>query len=727
VSIDSKSLKFKLWTYFLLFAGLLLVILWSLQVIFLNNYYQDMKIRETENAATKVKALYEAGEFSEIRDSLREIYLANDLYIEIQTENGIPIYIPNIDLESEQAEEGSSEEDAAADPAVDEANGVKGTDAADAADVAGAADIADISDAEKAANAAEAANVTAVANSAAGEGTAPVPDAAAAEELEETTQADVKATPHLSPSVYRAEIENLHKELLAGDADSFTKKVTDPKTKLITLEYAAHLTSSAGDRNILYIFSPLYPMQSTIDILQSQLIYVTIIAMLMAFLISFFISRRISEPIVNITKSAEKLGEGEYGVVFDGGHYSEITKLADTLTYTSLELAKSDNLQKDVIANVSHDLRTPLTMITSYAEMIHDLSGGDPEKRNAHLQVIIDEAGRLNKLVTDFLEISRMQSGVQEISLTTFSLKELIENALQAYTGFVEKEGFKLVFISSGNGIIRADEERIKQVIDNLVSNAFKYSGRDRTIEVKMFDEPGYVRCEVSDHGIGIPKKDLKYIWERYYRASSNYKRTNSTGLGLSIVKQILLLHGANFGVESALKKGSTFWFEIKKPTDEELAEYESAETDSGDFSEGQAEFGAEADAGGADADGAEADAGGADADGAEADAGGADANGAETDAGGADADGAEADGADAVDSGGDSTDDAKADSGGNSVGADGADAGGEGVGVGGTDADGASDGADDADAAGGGEGVESNEADAGGADADGGEARTDG
>jgi signal transduction histidine kinase len=298
----------------------------------------------------------------------------------------------------------------------------------------------------------------------------------------------------------------------------------------------------------------------------------------MAFLISFLISRRISRPLEDITKSAEKLGEGEYGIVFDGGHYSEISKLADTLTYTSLELAKSDNLQKDVIANVSHDLRTPLTMITSYAEMIHDLSGNDPKKRNAHLQVIIDEAERLNKLVTDFLEISRMQSGVQEITLTLFSLKDLIENTLQSYAGFVEKEGFKLVFISSGKGMIRADAERIKQVINNLVTNAFKYNGRDRTVEVKMFDEEGYVRCEVSDHGIGIPKKDLKYIWERYYRASTNYKRTNSTGLGLSIVKQILLLHGANFGVDSALKKGSTFWFEIRKPTEDELVELEDAD-----------------------------------------------------------------------------------------------------------------------------------------------------
>jgi signal transduction histidine kinase len=562
LSIDSRSLKFKIWIYFLLFAGLLLLILWSLQVFFLNSYYQDMKVRETANAAARVEALYKAGEFSEIRDQIRDIYRSNDMYIEIQTENGIPIYIPNIDLETGQTQggdvPGDGEQAEGAEAAPVEAtepllsDGAEGTEAP-----------VPVGDTPVDGNAS--ANV-------------PAPAEATAAELEETTDADVEATPHLSPSVYRAEIENLYKELAASSGDTFTKNVTDPKTGLITLEYAAFLTSSAGDRNVLYIFSPLYPMQSTIDILQSQLVYVTIIAIIMAFIISFLISRRISRPLEDITKSAEKLGEGEYGIVFDGGYYSEITKLADTLTYTSLELAKSDNLQKDVIANVSHDLRTPLTMITSYAEMIHDLSGSDPRKRNAHLQVIIDEAERLNKLVTDFLEISRMQSGVQEITLTLFSLKELIENTLQSYTGFVEKEGFKLVFISSGKGMIKADESRIKQVIDNLVTNAFKYNGRDRTVEVKMFDEEGYVRCEVSDHGIGIPKKDLKYIWERYYRASTNYKRTNSTGLGLSIVKQILMLHGANFGVESALKKGSTFWFEIRKPTEEELLELERAD-----------------------------------------------------------------------------------------------------------------------------------------------------
>jgi signal transduction histidine kinase len=495
-----------------------MIVLWVLQVFFLSNYYQEMKIRETENAAGRIAALYEAGELTEIRDQITDIFRSNDMYIEIQTENGLALYIPNLDYLEDSV---SGEEDT---------SGLHG----------------ESSDVESGATVLE------------------------NENLEETKAEDALVTPHLSPSSYRAEIDNLRTELMDGTATSFSKQVTDQKTGLITLEYATYLTSINEDRNILYVFSPLYPMQSTIDILKSQLVYITIIAMIMAFLVSLYLSRKITNPLVSITESAARLGEGEYGIVFDGGQYSETAKLADTLTYTSLELAKADNLQKDVIANVSHDLRTPLTMVVSYAEMIRDLSGDDPEKRNQHLGVIIDEAERLNQLVTDLLEISRMQSGVLEITLSEFSLKDTIEELLQAYTGFVEREGFKLVFISSGQGMIHADQALIKQVIDNLVSNAFKYSGRDRTVEVKMFDEGDYVRCEVSDHGIGITKKDLKHIWERYYRASTNYHRSDSTGLGLSIVKQSLILHGANFGVESALKKGSTFWFEIKKAGPEE-------------------------------------------------------------------------------------------------------------------------------------------------------------
>jgi signal transduction histidine kinase len=461
---------------------LFLAILWTMQVFFFKNYYQEMKVRETTQIASQIKGMYTTMDRERIRKQITDIYRSNDMYIEIQTKSGIPVYIPNINWGE--------------------------TDSANAN----------------------------------------------------------PPQSYLPVSIYQSEIKKLKKELEESGGNSIDKRVTDNDLDLATLEYAAYITETdEKEGRILYIFSPLYPMGTTIDILVNQLFYVTIISILLACVVSLYLARKITEPITNITQSAARLGEGEYGIVFEGSAFSEIHSLADTLTYTSLELAKTDTLQKDVIANVSHDLRTPLTMIKSYAEMIRDLSGEDPEKRNAHLEVIMDETDRLNSLVNDILEISRMQSGKQEVSFSQFSLKETIESLLQSYASFVEQEGYKLVFISRGEGVINADEERIKQVLSNLISNAFKYGGKDKLVEVKMFDEGKIVRCEVSDHGIGISRREMRHIWERYYKSSNNYRRGDSTGLGLSIVKEILLFYGADFGVKSEVKKGSTFWFELKK------------------------------------------------------------------------------------------------------------------------------------------------------------------
>ena len=489
IKFDFKSLKFKMWAYFIMFAVVLLIIIWVLQVFFLNYYYKDMKTSSTDRVAKTIENQYKIGDYDELGKAIEDISNKNEMSIFIENESGQVLYSPyssqNFSLDDKN-----------------------------------------------------------------------------------------KATTVASPSFYQEKIKDLKDKLISSKQPPISENTRDTKTGLVTQTYANYLNDSGNDDVYLFIFSPLYPVEGTIDILANQLIYVTIISVAAALLIAYFLSRKITTPIEQMTETAEELAEGRYGTVFDGGNYSELVQLADTLTYTSLELAKAENMQKDLIANVSHDLRTPLTMVTSYAEMIRDLSGDNPRKREEHLQVIIDEAERLNQMVIELLEFSKMQSGKQGMNYTDFSLKSVIESILQSYTVFAEKEGYKLIFISEGDGIIRADETRIQQVITNLVSNAFKYSGKDKTVEVKMLDEGDYVRCEISDHGIGIPKKDLKHIWERYYKASSNRKRTENTGLGLSIVKEILILHSAKFGVQSALKKGSTFWFEIKKthPDNDESA-----------------------------------------------------------------------------------------------------------------------------------------------------------
>lgn len=331
-----------------------------------------------------------------------------------------------------------------------------------------------------------------------------------------------------------------------------------------TLACGSLLLSDDKPQLIAYIFSPLWPVSSTIDILTNQLIYVTAISLILALLLAFYLSTRITTPIRNITRSAGKLAEGQYGVVFKGGHYTELNNLADTLTRASIELEKSSMLQKDLIANVSHDLRTPLTMVKSYAEMVRDLSGDNPEKRNAHLQVIIDEADRLNLLVSDMLTLSRMQSGAIVLEKTRFNMKEAVEGILLSYKLLMEEDGYIINLECRSDIMVCADLEKLKQVFANLINNALKFCGDDKTVNVIIKRRGRHVICQVQDHGVGIPAEELPHIWERYYKASTNMVRsTTGTGLGLSIVKEILSLHQANYGVNSELGEGTTFWFEL--------------------------------------------------------------------------------------------------------------------------------------------------------------------
>ncbi len=369
-----------------------------------------------------------------------------------------------------------------------------------------------------------------------------------------------------APARHQHDMQQVYSAMVSEGTDSVSLLIkSNENDERKTLACGKILSGGSNPALIAYIISPLFPMSSTIEILKKQLLWVTGLALILALILALYLSDRIATPIRNITKNAGRLAQGQYGIVFQGGHYTEISELADTLTQTSIELEKSTSLQKDLIANVSHDLKTPLTMVKSYAEMIRDLSGDNPEKREKHLQVIIEEADRLNILVNDMLVLSRMQSGAIVIDTKNFDLRDAVENVLMYYKLLMEEEGYIINFDCPEDLMVKGDPERIKQVFANLINNALKFCGEDKTINVTIQKKGRAVLCHVQDHGVGISKEDLPHIWERYYKSSSNMVRsTTGSGLGLSIVKEILSLHKARYGVNSELGKGTTFWFELE-------------------------------------------------------------------------------------------------------------------------------------------------------------------
>lgn len=325
--------------------------------------------------------------------------------------------------------------------------------------------------------------------------------------------------------------------------------------------YIKLIADKAGNPYIILLNAKLSPLNATVNVLQIQLVYITVIFFILAILISFIIAKRVSIPIERINTSAKELACGNYNTKFCGEGYREISELNDTLNYAAKELSKVDLLRRELIANVSHDLRTPLTMITGYGEMMRDIPG---ENTPENVQIIIEEAKRLSDLVTDILDLSKLQAGSNELVRTQFNITEAVRDIVLRYSKFIENKGYTLEFIATEDVTINADELKISQVLYNLINNAIIYTGDTKKVTIEQKVIKNYVRIEVKDTGNGISKEQLPYVWERYYRTDKAHKREeNGTGLGLSIVKAIFDLHGVNYGVISRVGNGSTFWFEF--------------------------------------------------------------------------------------------------------------------------------------------------------------------
>lgn len=340
-----------------------------------------------------------------------------------------------------------------------------------------------------------------------------------------------------------------------------TYKLINPIFNTKSLIYA----KKYNENITIFVNTSLEPLDNTILILSQQLTIVSIIVLVLAFIIGYFISKRISKPIENINEKAKKLANGNYNFEFDtNSNIYEIDELANTLNYTKKELAQTDELRRDLLANVSHDLKTPLTMIKGYAEMIRDLNSENVEKRNDNLNVIIEESERLNVLVEDLLTLSKIQANKDTIVKEKFDLIELINNIVKRYTIYKDTEGYVFEINSPKEIIINADKKKLEQVIYNLINNAINYTGNDKKIIINVIVDHK-VRVEIKDTGKGINQEDLPHIWEKYYHSKKKHKRNViGTGIGLSIVKTILESHGFKYGVESKKNKGTTFYFEIE-------------------------------------------------------------------------------------------------------------------------------------------------------------------
>lgn len=536
---EKISIKWKIFIYLLSFSAVLLLLLWFFQTVYLDNFYKRIKKNELENAMENVVSVIND---EEIETAIKTISDRYDICILITDENGKWIYSAENNMGCslhkfstdrlkelyEQAERQSGEL---------ELNITK-KETSDGADMWRNEDFAGENIPEKMDR----------------------PDDMRWEQeesfdkrnkkdLEEKEQKDEKDFP-----------DDTHRE-----TDKYDKLPNMPKNnKSESIVKVKLITTSEGESYAVMLNSVITPVDATVHTLRIQLIYISVIMVLLSLVIAFFISKRVSKSIIGINDAAKELAKGNFDIEFAGKDYKEIAELSETLNHTTKELLKSDVLQKELIANVSHDLRTPLTMITAYAEVMRDLPG---ENTPENVQVIIDEANRLTILVNDLLDMSKIQAGVTKLETKEYDLTESIKSIIERHSKLLEPYGYQINFSYDENVLVNADEFKIYQVVYNLIGNAVNYVGDDKLVTVSQLvdKEKASVRIEVKDHGQGIPKEKLDSVWQRYYKVDKEHKRAIvGSGLGLSIVKNILVMHGAEYGVISEEGKGSIFWFELK-------------------------------------------------------------------------------------------------------------------------------------------------------------------
>ncbi len=338
-------------------------------------------------------------------------------------------------------------------------------------------------------------------------------------------------------------------------------------------------TELNGQPCFLYLTCSLEPW----DIVNGSLLWMSLVtalfAALLAFLASGFVAMLITKPVTEVTERAKRLARGDYALDLKKRYFcSEISELSDALDYAREEISKADAMQRELIANVSHDFKTPLTMIKAYASMIREISGEDKEKRDAHAKIIIDEADRLSELVSDVLDLSKLRSDVGRQAPVTFNLSETVYRIAGRFDYLAETAGYRFEFDVEDELYAYGERSRIEQVIYNLLGNAVNYTGEDRLVRVRLHRTEGGALFEVEDTGEGIPQDELDTIWDRYYRSKETHKRpVQGTGLGLSIVKSILQAHRCPFGVRSEVGKGSCFWAEFPPPPEDRFGEEAAA------------------------------------------------------------------------------------------------------------------------------------------------------
>ncbi|WP_432404725.1 ATP-binding protein [Wukongibacter sp. M2B1] len=314
--------------------------------------------------------------------------------------------------------------------------------------------------------------------------------------------------------------------------------------------------------------SPLAPIEEMISILKKQLSIITFGSLIIGTILALLFAKHFTKPIRQITNTAKKIAKGDFTANVALDSKDEIGDLGNTINNMSQQLGQIENFRRDFIANTTHELKTPISLIKAYAELVKDMDSKNTISTNEHLQVIIDESDRLNNMVEDILYLSKMESGYSKLKIESFQIVDVINSVIDKLSFFSSSKDISLVLeIDRKETLINGDKEKVHQVFYNIINNAINHSHSNGQVSIKVSDINDIIRVDITDNGKGIPSEDLPYIWGRFYKVDKSRTRDSSgTGLGMAIVKNILEAHNFSYGIESEIDNGTNVWFEIPRP-----------------------------------------------------------------------------------------------------------------------------------------------------------------
>ncbi|MHB1392989.1 MAG: sensor histidine kinase [Clostridia bacterium] len=312
----------------------------------------------------------------------------------------------------------------------------------------------------------------------------------------------------------------------------------------------------------VYIITTLEQMQTTVDAIRRQFLYIFIAAIIIASAISYFLSQSFSTPLKLINNVALEISKGNYDAKIDLRSSREIKELGITISNLAKQLSRVEQIRREFIANVSHEIRTPLSYLQGYSEVLLDGLVESEEDKKKYLGIIMDETVRLKVMVDEILQLSQIEAGFIQLKLVPFSMEAMIRRTIDKLLPYASKRNVTIKFINMAEDVLTCfgDENRIKQVLINLINNATKHSYDYGNILISAYRQSESIYVCIRDFGEGIPEEDIPFIWDRFYTVDKHMSE-NSTGLGLAIVKNIINAHGCEITVNSVYGEGSEFCF----------------------------------------------------------------------------------------------------------------------------------------------------------------------